>query len=173
MEKARQCHTSPCLCGRYGIASLATNDIRYTERETDKRQNRKMSCYSTNQPEPYFWNCGCFCVCLSSKQKFFCSGRRYWSIFLVLLGWQSQLTRTLHHFKKWHCRWCSKVSQTRISSWERIYHDLFENLCHKRRPDLTPSVGQPNYATVPFLILFYALLAESKLDWLQLQRSDL
>lgn len=44
-----QCHFGPRLCRRCNIAWLATNDMRYTESETDKRRNRKMSCHSTKQ----------------------------------------------------------------------------------------------------------------------------
>lgn len=36
---------------RYSIALMPTNDMRYTENETDERQNRKMSGYSTKQPD--------------------------------------------------------------------------------------------------------------------------
>lgn len=78
----------------------------------------------------------CLFLCMHvSKTEFFCSGRRYWSGFLVLPGWQSQLTRTLHHFKKWHCRLYS-LSNKNIFLRKNISWLGWESIRFiKRRPD--------------------------------------
>lgn len=82
--------------------------------ETDKRQGRKMSGYSTKQPELYCWKWGCFCVGMSAKKIFVVVE----VIYVVLPGWPSQLTRNLYHLKKWYRRFGSEVSQTGIYSSE-------------------------------------------------------
>lgn len=99
--------------------------------ETDKRQSRKMSGYSTKQPELYCWKCGSFCVGMSANFFFLVVE----GIYVVLPGWPSQLTRTLHHLKKWYCRVGSEVSQTRVYSWENTSWFVWEFIYFiKRRP---------------------------------------